>query len=77
MPPDGSRPEEAPSRISREIIPGSIREARHTIRSKHPALDGRTSRAISFPPGVSNGRFPNTRPPVRLRQTAGPPPEAA
>ena len=54
MPPDGSRPEEAPSRISREILPGSIREVHVTP----PAADTQrlttdSSPAISYQPGIS------------------------
>ena len=41
MPPDGSRPEEAPSRISREMLPGSIQEGRvieRTVLQTAPIL---------------------------------------
>ena len=63
MPPDGSRPEEAPSRISREILPGSIREGARVTRpaANTHRLTGRlASQAISYQPGISNGRVPVT-----------------
>jgi hypothetical protein len=51
MPPDGSRPEEAPSQAGREILPGSIRErALHTIRGCTHRLTRRTARRITGRP---------------------------
>jgi hypothetical protein len=49
MPPDGSQPEEAPSRINREKLPGRAREghASHD-RNGHP----RDPTAASYRPGV-------------------------
>jgi hypothetical protein len=55
MPPDGSRAEEVPSRISREILPGSIWEGRVTRSTANTQrLTGRPeSPAISDQPGIS------------------------
>jgi len=66
MPPHGSRAEEAPSRISREQLPGSIRERRVTRSAANTQrLTGRPdSPAISHLPGSSHRRFPQHTPPA-------------
>ena len=57
MPPDGSRPEEAPSQVSREILPGSIRERRASYFQNFFTFGGVgpftwTVSAGQLPPGV-------------------------
>ena len=62
MPPDGSQPEEAPSRISREKLPHRVREghASHDPGARDTRV---TPTATSYRPGVPDGRVPCTRPP--------------